>query len=195
MARAKRHNPHRRRRRRRNPVRMSFTPRKRANPRRHRRRARRNPSFFATRRRRHHYRRNPPQLQALGSDLMWGTGGLVATKFVSNTLTPMVGATITSQPLMRIAWNLGMAYVSAWGLSMLGGDRVFTPAFIGGAMVAAQDFVTNYITPLVPQISGSGGMGVYYQGPRLPAALPAVARRPGMGVYYRPPVSRHEVAM
>jgi hypothetical protein len=194
MARAvRRKNPRRRRRHRarRNPVSIGF----KRNPRRRRRsvRRRRNPPaalyMNRTRRRRHRYRRNPPELRALGSDLLWGAAGLMGTKFISNTLTPMVGSTIAGQPLMRIAWNLGMAYVSAWGLSMVTSERNFTPAFIGGSMIAAQDFITNYVTPLVPQIAG-GGMGVYYQGPRM---LPAPARM-GMGVYSRPPVSRHEVA-
>ena len=193
MARARRKNPRRRRRHRarRNPV---LTIRRRSNPRRRRRRARRNPpaALYMNRRhrRRHGYRRNPPAIRELGSDLLWGTAGLMGTKFISNTLTPMVGATIGSQPLMRIAWNLGMAYVAAWGVSMVTSERNFTPAFIGGAMVAAQDFVTMYVTPLVPQIAG-GGMGLYYQGPRL---LNAPGRMAGMGLYSRPPVSRHEVA-
>lgn len=187
MAKPKRRNPRRRRHhRRRNPVRMSFSPRR--NPRRRHRRRRHNPPAFFANRRRRHYRRNPPALRTLGTDLMWGTAGLVTTKFVGNTITPMVGATITGQPLMRIAWKLAMAYVSAWGLSQVGGDGIFTPAFVGGSMDAAQDFVTNYITPLVPQIAGGGGMGVYYGGPRVPA-------RTGMAAYYRPAPVRHEVVV
>lgn len=136
------------------------------------------------RRRRHHrnpfslfgrHRRNPPGIKSLTRPLMWGAAGLATAKFVSSTVTPMVGATVTSSVPMRIAWGLGMAYVGAWVLEMLGGD--FQAAFIGGAMSPAQDFITNYVTPIVPQISAyssnvvpmrrgmSGNMGVYSVGP------------------------------
>lgn len=163
-----------------------------ANPRRRRRRHRRH-SFFAANRphRRRRYRRNPlfgrsrrnpPPIRSLGNDLLWGTAGLVATKFASNTLTPMVGSSITAQPIMRIAWNLAMAYVAAWGLAAIGDDKDFTPAFIGGSMIAAQDFVTNYVSPLIPQLTGYNRMGLYYQDPRM-AQLPGPPGR--MGLYYR----------
>lgn len=137
----------------------------------HRRHHRRNPlSLFGR------SRRNPPAVRGLARPLMWGAVGLAAQKFVSNTITPMVGATVTGSVPMRIAWGLGMAYVSAWVLEMVGGE--FIPAFIGGSMGPAQDFITNYVTPIVPQISGmgayssnvvpmrrlSGNLGVYSQG-------------------------------
>lgn len=175
-------NPRRRRRKRRNPNPNPnpFRRRRRArlmNPRRRHKR-RRNP-LFGHARRRHTYRHNPPAIRGLARPLMWGAAGFVASKFVNNTVTPLVGASMQGSPVTRIGWKLAIAYITAWGLEMLGGE--FTPAFIGASGDAVQDFSNTYLVGTIPGLSG---MGLYnYQA------------RQGMGLYQfpnRPQIPRHD---
>ena len=114
------------------------------NPRRRRRRAvsrfrgfRRNAPTHRRRGRRRH-RRNParrgflagtPPMQQTFMDVLWAGGGFIGTKFVGNMVMPAIGVT---QPLARIAVKAGLAYGTAWGLSMMLGQRLFTPLLLGG---------------------------------------------------------------
>lgn len=157
MARLKRR-PRRRRARRNEP-----------NPRRRRRAVsafrgfRRNPS--PRRRRRRGHRRNPvarrgfrlaaglPTVQQTAMDVLWAGGGFIGTKFVGNMVMPMIGVT---QPMARIAVKGGLAYGTAWGLSMVLGDRrVFLPLFLGGMAEVIQDIVRTYISPMIPALAAA----------------------------------------
>jgi hypothetical protein len=114
-------------------------------------------------------------------ELGWAGAGFMTTKVVGNFVTPMVAGFVGDQPIMRIAVKLGVAYISAWGLSSFMGQRVFAPAMIGGAMGAIQDVVTTFIAPTFPMLADYGSMGIYVEAPR---AVPQVRRRGGVGEYY-----------
>jgi hypothetical protein len=91
-------------------------------------------------------------------------------------ITGMVG----DQPIFRIAVKLGVAYISAWGLSSFMGQRVFMPAMIGGSLEAIQDAIKTFIAPTFPMLAANyEPLQIYYE-PRVPAVA---ARRRAMGLY------------
>lgn len=86
-------------------------------------------------------------------DVLWAGGGFIGTKFVGNMVMPMIGVT---QPGARILVKGGLAYGTAWGLSMMLGDRrVFLPLFLGGMAEVIQDVVRTYISPFVPALAAA----------------------------------------
>ena len=145
---ARRSNPNPRRRRRR--AASIFRGFRRNAPRRHRRRHRRNP---AVARRRGGFLAGTPPMQDVMMQVLWAGGGFIGTKFVGNMVMPMIGVT---QPMARIAVKGGLAYGTAWGLSMLLGDRrVFMPLFLGGMAEVIQDVVRTYISPMIPALAAA----------------------------------------
>lgn len=148
-----------------------------ANPRRRRRRRSRNRRKRSFRRR--SFRRNPPTIQTLGTNLGWAAAGFMTTKFVGNMVGQfMPGLAQQGGPLMRMGIKLGIAYVSAWGLEMAFGRRVFTPTFVGGSIEVIQDAVRTFISPMVPQLAAAEyPLEFYYDRP-----LPPPEER--MGAYY-----------
>jgi hypothetical protein len=88
----------------------------------------------------------------------------------------MIGGMAGGGDIMRIGIKFGVAYLSAWGLEMMLGRRVFTPAFVGGSLDAIQDAVKTFIAPTFPQLAEP--LSVYYE--------PAM-RRPAIGEYYQGP--------
>lgn len=126
--------------------------------------------------RRRSYHHNPPAIRSIASELGWTAAGYMATKVVGNFVTPMVGGIVGEQPLMRMGLKLGVAYLSAWGLSSFLGQRVFMPAMIGGSMEVVTDAIKTFIAPTFPMLADYGtGLEIYYE-PR------QVAQR-GMGLY------------
>lgn len=136
-----------------------------------------------SRRRRRSYSGNPPAIRSIAGDLGWSAAGFMTTKVVGNMITPMITGMVGDQPIFRIAVKLGVAYISAWGLSSFMGSRVFMPAMIGGSLEAVQDAVKTFIAPTFPMLAANyEPLQMYYE-PR--AMMPAVrgARR-GMAEYY-----------
>lgn len=134
-------------------------------------------------RRRRSYGGNPPAIRSIAGDLGWSAAGFMTTKVVGNMVTPMITGMVGDQPIFRIAVKLGVAYISAWGLSSFMGSRVFMPAMIGGSLEAVQDAVKTFIAPTFPMLAANyEPLQIYYE-PR--AMMPAVrgARR-GMAEYY-----------
>lgn len=155
--------PKRRRRRRSRKVYAS-------NPRRRRRSVRRRRSYSS---RRSH--RNPPSVRGIAGELGWAAAGYMGSKVVGNFVTPMVAGMVGDQPIMRIGLKLGVAYLTAWGLSNFMGSRVFIPAMLGGSISALQDAVSTFIAPTFPMLADYGSLETYYE----PRMLPA----PGMADY------------
>jgi hypothetical protein len=94
-----------------------------------------------------------PDVQQTAMDVLWAGAGFVGTKFVGNMVMPMIGVT---QPIARIAVKGGLAYGTAWGLSMLlGNRRVFLPLFLGGMAEVIQDVVRTYISPMIPALAAA----------------------------------------
>lgn len=86
-------------------------------------------------------------------DVLWAGGGFIGTKFVGNMMMPMIGVT---QPGARILVKAGLAYGTAWGLSMVLGDkRVFLPLLLGGMAEVIQDTVRTYISPMFPALAAA----------------------------------------
>jgi len=81
--------------------------------------------------------------------------------------------------IMRIGIKFGVAYIAAWGLEMMLGKRVFTPAFVGGSLDAIQDVIKTYVAPTFPQLGDP--LALYYE----PMMLPP--RRGAIGEYYQGP--------
>lgn len=154
-----------RRRRRRNKVYSG-------NPRRRRRSVRR----ARSRSRRYHH--NLPAMRGIAGELGWAAAGYMGSKVVGNVLTPMVAGFVGDQPVMRIGVKLGVAYLTAWGLSSFMGSRVFIPAMIGGSIGALQDAVATFIAPTFPMLADYGQLETYYE----PRALPGVADYMGDGL-------------
>jgi len=135
-----------------------------------------------SRRRRHSYGRNPPGIRSIAGDLGWAAAGFMSTKVVGNMVTPMIAGVVGTNDMIRIGVKLGVAYVSAWGLSSFMGGKVFVPAMIGGSLEAIQDAIKTFIAPTFPMLAANyEPLQLYYEGPR---GLPAVrGRGRAMGLY------------
>ncbi len=162
-------NPKRRRRRKRARSRRGFFA---SNPhrryRRHRKRSyRMNPRprhrRYRSRRRSFGFSRTPA-VRTIANDIGWAAAGFMSTKVVGNMVSPMIAGAIGDQPIVRIGLKLGVAYLSAWGLSSFMGSRVFMPAMLGGSLEAIQDAVKTFIAPTFPMLAANyEPLELYYE--------------------------------
>lgn len=133
------------------------------------------------RRRRSSYRSNPPSVRSIAGEIGWGAAGYMTTKVVGNFVTPMVGGVVGTSDIARIGVKIGVAYLSAWALSLAFGQRVFMTAMIGGSLEAIQDATKTFIAPTFPMLADYGGMGVYYEPTRRIAAPRGLHLYPELG--------------
>jgi len=141
------------------------------NPRRRRRSVRR--ASRQSPRRRRSYGHNPPAIRTVIGELGWGAAGFMSTKIVGNLASPMLsGIGGMDSPIMRVALKVGIAYVSAWGLSNFFGQKVFIPAMLGGSMEAIQDAVKTFIAPTFPMLAMNyEPLETYYEPRRLTSGM------------------------